>query len=267
MFPEKNMKYFIPYGQACAVLCSALLGSIGTATAAPETVTETRAIDPRVVRVKLDGVVNIRIRQGATPVLVLTGEPRLLAKTTALHSGDTLTIDTEAHGVSVNLGRHRGVHAELTLPALREVSSESVGGTTISGFSGDMLALNLDGAGSMHASCDYRVVRARLGGVGSMKLHGIDSDSVALNLSGAGYMTLSGRSHELKAELGGLGGLDAHGLRAENLDLELSGLGNATVTATQRAHLELSGVGSVTVHGKPANRKVRLDGLGKVNWK
>ena len=261
------MTYLSRLGVALAALCAALFAFMGNAFAATERVTETRQVDARVVRVKLDGVVDIKIRQGATPMLVLSGDPRLLGKTTTLQSGDTLNIGTETRGVSINLGRSMGLHAELTLPNLREVSSESVGGTTVSGFSGDELELNLDGAGSMNVSCNYRVLSASLGGVGSMKIHGIDSDSVDLNLNGAGYVTLAGRSRRLKAELGGLGGLDAQGFSAENVTLELSGLGNATVTAKDSATLSLSGMGSVTVYGKPANRKVSVDGLGKVNWK
>ncbi|MCA1245068.1 GIN domain-containing protein [Massilia sp. MS-15] len=261
------MKQLSKFGLACVALCAALITCMGMARAAPEMATETRPVDARVVRVKLDGMVDLKIRQGNTPLLVLTGDPRLLAKTTTLQSGDTLNIGTETRGASINLGRSMGLHAELTLPNLREVSSESVGGTVVSGFSGDELELNLDGAGSMNVSCNYRTLSARLGGVGSMKVHGIDSDSVELNLSGAGYVSLSGRSRRLKAQLGGLGGLDARQFSAESVVLELSGLGNATVTARDSANLTLSGLGSVTVHGKPQNRKVSVDGLGKVSWK
>eukprot|EP01034_Spumella_vulgaris_P024702 gene24702-31077_t len=71
----------------------------------------------------------------------------------------------------------------------------------------------------------------------------------------------------LKATLGGLGGLNAQQFQADSVRLELSGLGNATVTARENATLNLSGLGSVTVFGKPANRNVSVDGLGKVSWK
>ncbi|WP_020654617.1 GIN domain-containing protein [Massilia niastensis] len=239
----------------------------GMAIAAPDVATETRPIDARVVRVKLDGVVDLKIRQGANPTLVLTGDPRLLSKTTTLQSGDTLNIDTETRGVGLNIGRGAGLHAELVLPSLREVSSESVGATQVSGFSGEELELTLDGAGSMNVSSNYRFVTANLGGVGSMRVHGINSEGIDLNLRGAGYVTLSGRSKWLKAELGGLGGLDAQQFSAESVTLELSGLGNATVNAQQTCNLTLSGMGSVTVYGKPANRKVAVEGLGKVSWK
>jgi hypothetical protein len=71
----------------------------------------------------------------------------------------------------------------------------------------------------------------------------------------------------LRATLGGLGGLNAQQFQADAVNLELSGLGNATVNARDSATLSLSGLGSVTVYGKPQNRNVSVDGLGKVSWK
>jgi hypothetical protein len=235
----------------------------GVAQAAPEVATETRPIDARVVRVKLDGAVDLRIRQGSSATLTLSGDPRWLAKTVTVQSGDTLNIDTDIHG-HIRLG---SLHAELTLPALREVTSESVGSTDVSGFSGDELDLNLDGAGSMRISCNYRLVSASLGGIGSMHLQSLSGEGVDLNLRGAGFVTLGGRARWLKADLGGLGSLDAKEFVADSVNVELSGLGNASVTAHQNANLSLSGMGSVTVYGKPLNRKVAVDGLGKVSWK
>jgi hypothetical protein len=100
-----------------------------------------------------------------------------------------------------------------------------------------------------------------------MHINGLNAEGIDLHLSGAGYVTLNGRSKWLKADLGGLGGLDAQQFAADSVNVDLSGLGNATVTAHQNATLNLSGMGSVTVYGKPANRKVSIDGLGKVSWK
>jgi hypothetical protein len=258
---EKWMNNFFKLCLAPLALCT----FVGGATAASDTSTETRAIDARVVRVKLDGMIELRVRQGSTPTLVLSGDPRWLEKTTTLQSGDTLDIGTEGRfGRST---RMLPVRAELTLPALREISSESLGTTEVNGFSGDELELTLDGAGSMKVWCNYKMVTANLGGIGSMQINGLNAEGIDLHLSGAGYVTLNGRSKWLKADLGGLGGLDAQQFAADSVNLDLSGLGNATVTAHQSVTLDLSGMGSVTVYGKPANRKVSIDGLGKVSWK
>jgi len=245
---------------------AALLGAwAGQACAAPEAARETRPIDARVVRVTLEGVVSVQIRQGDTATLIIKGDPRLVGRTLATQTGEVLAIGLEGRGAS--LGRSSGVQAELVLPNLRAVSSESVGSTTVDGFKGDTLQIDLDGAGSMNVSSSYRVITASLGGVGSLKLQDVDSERIDLSLGGAGYVSLSGRSKVLRAELAGLGGLDAQQCVAERVQVELSGLGNATVNARQSAELTLSGMGSVTVFGKPANRKVVVDGLGKVNWK
>jgi hypothetical protein len=243
----------------------ALCAVVGIATAAPDSGSETRAVNARVVRVKLDGLVELRIRQGSTPALVLSGDPGWIERTTTLQSGDTLNIGTEGRGS--RSGRTLPVRAELTLPALREVSSESLGATEVTGFSGDEIELSLDGAGSMKVACNYRMVTANLGGIGSMQITGLNAEGVDLRLSGAGHLALSGRSKWLKADLAGLGGLDAQQFAADTVNVDLSGLGNATVTAHQNANLSLSGMGSVTVYGKPLNRKVSVDGLGKVSWK
>ena len=257
------MNQVLNFGAAVAACCALMAAAV----AAPEeSGTESRSVDARIVRVKLDGVIDLKIRQGAVAGLVILGEKRLLQKTTTEQHGDTLTIGTETRGVKFNT-RNRGLRAELTLPQLREVVSESVGWTDINGFSGDELELSLDGAGSMKVNGNYRVLSATLGGVGHMTIQGVYSDGIDLTLQGAGYVTLGGRSKWLKASLGGLGGLDAQHLQVESVNLELSGLGNATVSARQSATLSLSGMGSVTVYGKPANRSVSVDGLGKVSWK
>jgi len=250
-----------------ALAAFGLLALARPASAAPDTgpASETRSIDARVDRIQIDGAVELRIRQGSPAVLVLTGDPRWLASLAIAQSGDTLNI---GGGGKRGLRLVQGpVVAELVLPRLRAVSADGFGSTDIAGFSGDELILSLDGAGAMKASVNYRLVRASLGGVGSMQLLGLRSERIELDLHGAGHVMLAGQSRLLKAELSGLGGLDARQFSAENVTLDLSGLGNATVTANQNANLNLSGMGSVTVYGKPLNRKVSVEGLGKVSWR
>jgi hypothetical protein len=256
------MNQYFKLGVATALLSAAAASA--SASAADQAVSESRAIDARVVRVKLDGIIDIKLRQGATASLVIIGDKRWVDKTTTTQSGDTINIDTETRGIQIH---HADLRAELTLPHLREVSTEGMGKTDISGFSGDELELMLDGAGSMKVSCNYKLLNATLGGLGSLNIQGADGDGVDLNLRGAGYVTLSGRGKWLKANLGGLGGLDAQQFQADTVNLELSGLGNATVMAKQSASLNLSGLGSVTVYGKPPTRNLSVEGLGHVSWK
>lgn len=238
----------------------------GAALAGPdETVSQSRSLDARIVRVKLEGLVDLTLRHGLTPALVLSGDKDLMARASAATEGDTLTIATE--GKAFRWSRRQMLRAELTLPQLRQVSSDSLGMADIQGFRGDELELALEGAGAMKVQCAYRLISARLGGVGSMHIESAGAEGLDLNLSGAGLVTLRGSGKWLKASLNGLGGLDAQQFAVDTVDLDLSGLGNASVRVRENASLNLSGLGSVTVHGRPARRNVNINGLGKVNWK
>ena len=248
----------------CGFGGAALCALAGTA-AAEETASQTRAVDARVVRVKLDGIIDLTLRQGPVALLVISGDQRYLARTSTTMNGDTLTIDTESDGIT--LRPQARLRAELILPRLRQVTSDGVGRAEIAGFSGDALDVSLDGAGSMNVVCDYRIVNASLGGLGSMLIKGVFSDGIDLKLQGAGYVTLSGRGKWLKADMGGLGSLHAQDFDVDKVSLALSGLGNAAVTARHSATVNVSGLGSVAVYGKPVSRSVSVDGLGHVSWK
>lgn len=247
-------------------LAAAALTFTATSAIADEMVSETRAIDARIVKIKLDGVIDLTVKQGATPSLTLYGEKRHLAKVTTSLTGDTLRIDNDESSWSFG-GKKRQVRAELTLPNLNEFTSEGVGATEVSGFTGDQITLALDGAGSVKVTGNYKNINSRMGGVGSMTLNGGNSELVDLNMRGAGSITVNGQSRILRAKLGGVGSLDAKGLQSDTVDLDMTGLGGATVYAKNAAHLRLSGLGSATVYGQPANRNATARGMGSVSWK
>ena len=248
------------------LMASTLALSIGTAYAA-DLVREARAVDTRVTRVKLDGVVDLVVRQGAQPGLVISGERADVARVTTRQQGETLEIDTEKRN-NYNTGRNPKLRAELTVPNLAEFVSEGVGASTVSGFRGDKIVVGLDGAGAVTFSgSNYRNIDARLGGVGSLTIDGAKAERMDLALRGAGQLAVSGETRMLKATLAGVGNLDAQKLRADSVDLDMSGLGGASVYASTAANLNLSGMGSATVYGKPAQRNATTDGMGKVSWR
>jgi hypothetical protein len=229
---------------------------------ADEIVSETRSIDGRSVKVVLDGVIDLKLKQGPA-ALVVSGDKRYVPRITVTQSGDTLRIGTDLNGVHLNNPKLR---AELTLPQVRELVSAGVGSAEMNGFSGDDLRLSLEGAGAVKVNSQYRKVDARLTGVGSMTVNAGDTDKVELNLKGAGQITISGQSKSLHAQLGGIGSLDAKQLQSESLDAEMTGLGSASFYAKNSANLRLSGMGSATVYGKPAARNATARGLGSVAW-
>lgn len=233
------------------------------AAMADEVVTESRVIDARVVKVRVDGQIDLKLKQGPIPTLTVHAEKRWLPKITTVQSGDSLRIDTDVSGFHVIKPQLR---AELTLPGLSELASEGVGSVDISGFSGDKLRLDLKGAGRMAVTSQYKNVYARLDGVGSLNLSAGDSDALELTLPGVGSVTVAGTTKTLSANLSGVGSLDAERLMAQTVNVDLNGVGSAKVFAQHTANLDLNGVGSLTVYGKPASRHAKSNGIGKIRW-
>ncbi len=252
------------------ILQTAMLATILTsATAlvqAADVSSENRSVDARTVNVDLDGVINLKIKQGPVASLTLYGEADALKKVTVEQSGDTLHIGTVKQR-TINFGNRQELRAELTLPNLRQLTSGGVGATDVKGFSGDSVRVALEGAGTVNLNSQYRNVNVRLGGVGSMTVNAGNSDKVDLDLHGAGHIEISGQTRQLHVNLGGVGGLDAEQLKADAVDVQMTGLGSASVYAKNSASMKLSGLGSATVYGNPASRKASTQGMGSISWK
>jgi Putative auto-transporter adhesin, head GIN domain len=251
------MLKFVQATMMAVALCSA-------ATAhADEQASEARTVDARAVKVVLDGVIDLQLRQGASAALTISGDQRYLPKVVVTQSGDTLRIGTDLKGIHL---RSPKLRAELTLPNLAEVVSAGVGSADIQGFKGDQLRVALDGAGAVRLAAQYRKLDAHLNGAGSMTINAGNAERVDLDLRGAGQMVVSGQSRDLQARLGGAGSLDAQQLQADSVNLDMTRLGGATVYAKSAANLRLTGLGSATVYGKPATRNASARGLGNVKW-
>lgn len=246
-----------------ATMMTAVMLAAGGAAQADEIISEARNVDGRTVKVVLDGVVDLKLKQGAA-ALVVSGDKRYLQKITVTQNGDTIRIGTE-NMRGIHMGS-RNLKAELTLPQLRELVSAGVGSAEVKGFDGDEVRLSLEGAGAVNMASHYKKVDVRLSGVGSMTVSDTQADVVDLNLKGAGQIAISGQSKQLFAKLGGIGSLDAKQLQSESVDADMTGLGSATFNAKTSANLRLSGMGSATVYGKPANRQSTARGLGSVSW-
>jgi hypothetical protein len=224
--------------------------------------TERRPLDKAVVKVDLSGPVNLTLRQGATPALEVRGEQRLMANIDTSVDGDMLHI-----GPRGILLRHRvPIEVTVTLPSLESLAVNGSGEHTVSGFAGDHLDVALDGSGSMRFNGRYREIMAAVHGSGDLELTGGTCDTVDAAVAGTGRLTLVGSSRELHAALRGSGDLDARHLRADAVDLVLQGSGDSAVYARKRLHAELTGSGEVNVYGNPAERSVKREGTGAVNY-
>lgn len=224
---------------------------------------EVRAVPGAIESVALDGPIDLTLRYGATPALHVSGEQRLLGNVEVTQEGKELHI-----GIRGMVLRHREPLAvELVLPGVTEVTLTGTGSSTINGFSGERIALQLNGSGSVRFNGRFRQVEVGLSGSGDMDVNGGAAvDKFETSLMGSGSITVVGTARELDAQSSGSGRLDAEHLRADVVTLSQTGSGDSTVQARSKLDIRISGSGDVEVHGNPGERTTSRTGTGSVNY-
>lgn len=224
---------------------------------------EVRNVTAQAANIVLSGSVNVTLRQGAVPSMVVRGEERLLANVETLQDGDTLTI-----GIKGMLLHHRQpLQVILVLPELETLRIAGSGDSEVNGFNGDSIEVRLDGRGSLKFNGRYKQVKATLRGSGDMEMNGGASDEVEVELVGSGDMTVVGSAKQFRAEQTGSGDLEATHLAANDTTVTLKGSGTAIVQARKSAHVTLHGSGDVTVLGNPPERVAERTGSGDIDFK
>jgi hypothetical protein len=223
---------------------------------------DTRAVGTAINVVELSGPIDLTLRYGPKPSLVVSGEQRLLGNVETTQEGGVLHIRTRG----IVLRHSYPLQAVLVLPALKSLSVDGGGDSTVDGFSGERIEVQVDGAGSVKFNGRYRQVAAALHGSGDLELEGGASTLVEAELNGSGRMTLAGSADELRARSRGSGELDAERLRADAVSIQQLGSGKSSVRARRTLSAALSGSGSIDVHGHPAQRTVSRTGSGEVSF-
>jgi hypothetical protein len=239
-------------------------GISGTSNPAGRTLqSETRSLGKQVHAIDIGGPIDLTLRQGAVASLVVRGEQRLLGNidTTAGDDG-TLHIDT----VGMLLHHRQPLQVTLVLPSIDNINVRGSGDSTVNGFSGERIEVQLNGSGNVKFNGRFRQVKAAIHGSGELEMNGGASDNVEAAVIGSGKLTVVGSSQQFKAELTGSGDIDARHLGADSVDLQLMGSGDAVVTALKSLSVTLRGSGDVVVHGAPQERNVSRDGSGEVSF-
>jgi hypothetical protein len=225
---------------------------------------ETRTVGADIAEIELDGPIDLTLRQGATPSLQVKGEQRLLGNIdTSSDSDGVLHIGT----TGMLLHHRQPLQVVLVLPALRELRVRGSGDSTVNGFSGDAIAVHMEGTGSVKFNGRYRKVDASVRGSGEVEMNGGTSAKVDVTVEGSGNMTVVGSASELQAVLAGSGDLNARHLSADVVELNLMGSGNAVVNAGKRLDATVRGSGDIVVYGNPTERSVTVNGSGEVSYK
>jgi hypothetical protein len=221
---------------------------------------ETREVSKAVITVDLGGPIDLTVRYGPVPSLTVRGEQRLLGNIETAQDGERLHIAPRG----LVLSHRHPLQAVLVLPSLASVTINGNGDTSVDGFSGDAVQLQVNGSGRFKFNGRYRKVAAGLNGSGDLDLDVGNSDRVEARLMGSGDMTLAGSCGELVADVTGSGSMNAEHLRSETVTLRQFGTADSSVNARKALAATVSGNGDVTVHGNPAQRSVSRSGNGGV---
>ncbi len=224
--------------------------------------TEMREVAATTSAVELVGPIDLRLKQGDIPSLKVRGEQRLLGNIATEQSGNTLRIGSKG----LLLHPRRPIEVELVLPSLSELVINGSGDSTVNGFSGERLSVQLQGSGNLTFNGRYKQVEAGVHGSGDLNLNTGHGERVALEMVGSGAITSSGSCKELTADLTGSGELDAQHLASDKVTVTLQGSGTTNVFARQSADLTVKGTGDIRVYGNPSDRNVSRSGSGGVSW-
>ena len=265
------MRALLRVGFALLVLACVLIGltytmlraqSVATRPEGRSVTSDTRSVGRDVRAIELGAPVDLEVRYGPQPGLVVRGEERLLQNIETSISDGVLRIGTR--GI---LLRHRQpLEVEVTLPMLERLALDGSGDTRINGFSGERIDLSLSGSGSVQFNGRYRQARAVLHGSGDLSVDAGNSDSIEAELMGSGTLSLAGATRRFKYEGSGTGTLDAQRLRTEEAQLRQSGSGDASITVRDTVNAAVSGSGDIDVHGEPSQRSVSRSGSGTVHF-
>jgi len=246
-------------------LSYSMLRATGTTTAAErrEVAQESRTVPPGIEAVEVDGPIDLQLRYGATPSLRVSGEQRMLGNVDVVAEDKVLRI-----GIRGMVLRHsEPLVVELVLPNLTAVTIDGSGDSTVNGFSGDDIEVQLNGSGSVRFNGRFRNAKVGLAGSGDLDVNGGAAiDRVETRLMGSGRITVVGTARELDASTTGSGQLDAEHLRATEVAISQTGSGDSAVQAREKVRVSLSGSGDVEVHGNPGERSTSRAGSGSVNY-
>lgn len=225
--------------------------------------TETRVVAGAITAVELQGPIALTLRYGPTASLTVKGEERSLPNIDTFQQGGVLHIGTKGMVL-----RHREpLQAVLVLPSVARLQFDGSGDSSVSGMSGDTIAVQLNGSGNVVFNGRYQHVDVVATGSGELELNIGNSQEVNVLQQSSGNITLLGSANKLAVTKEGSGDLDARHLRADDVLLKQTGSGDSVVLARATVAIEMSGSGDVRVRGGPRVQSVARTGSGEVTFR
>jgi hypothetical protein len=235
-----------------------------------ESSTEIRPLAAEIETIETSGAVDLKIRQGISPGMIVHANKRQLTGISTEQEGRTLHIRAKSQRLfdwlRSKVSSDEPISIEITLPVLRKLVVQGAGSVSVSGYSGDQMQLEVLGSGDVTFSNRYKKVNTNILGSGNITFDQCLCEEMQIDLTGSGSVLATGKSKSLSANLTGSGSLDTGNLIVETTNVIVRGSGNANISAQQTAVISLTGSGDVHVHGKPPHREVSRTGSGRVDF-
>ncbi len=207
----------------------------GSGTAA----TEARAVGP-FATVSRSGSMTLEVTVGPAASVEVTADDNLLTLVRTEVQGDTLVVDSRG-----SISPRTPIVVRVTTPTLDALITNGSGDATLTGVSGDRLALTSSGSGSIDASVEVARLSARL--------------------SGSGGLRLRGRADDLGIDLSGSGTVHARDAACQAARIAITGSGSAELTVRDTLDAAITGSGSIDYWGAPGKVARTITGSGQLH--
>ena len=221
-------------------------------------------------RLAVNGAMQVEVRVGPAPSLVVEADSNLLPLIRTEAAGDTLRMS------SGRIHSRNPVHIIYTVPRLSGLQSNGSGRIAVTGLNGSQLEAHLNGSGIIELAGEVSRLDAQVNGSGRLDaarlraasadlssngsgmlyagdLHG---EHASIGVRGSGKVQARGAVRSLDVHVSGSGSAELDGLMSERADLSSSASGGITANVRESLVASTSGSGSIHVRGNPAQRSV-----------
>ena len=192
-----------------------------------------------VTRVVFDTPGELVIRAGSDEKVIVDAEPKVLAQLEISTKGETLTLSSKGR-----FSTDKGIKYSVTIKGFRGLKTMASGNSTVEGFSGND-------------------VDVELGGSGDISLKNIKAGRLAITLKNSGSVDASGSGKAVVAKIDGSGNIDTSNYSAQTVEARIDGAGSIRVHADETLSATISGAGNIEYKGK-AKVTQSITGAGNI---
>jgi hypothetical protein len=208
---------------------------------------ETRAV-AGFTRIEVDGVAEVRLRQGSTEGATIEATSQLLPRIRTVVRDGTLIVDFAQERQWSDWTHWSGPQKtpRVTIDFIKLDRLETAGA----------IKLAVDGLRASELQLDFA-------GASTVRIRDLQASRLRLEGSGATKVQLAGKVGSQAVDLSGAGSYAALDLESDRAEVHVSGAGKAYVNAKSSLSVEISGAGLVEYLGDPKVDK-DISGVGKV---